>query len=232
MQYILKGYEQTAKSLGFNKKSISNYTNKIIDYSIKNISTGVVEEAPNGSLIQYDIYTRLLKDRVMFIGHPIMDEVTNIAIAQLLFMEMTDSKKDVTLYINSPGGSVSAGLSLINVMDYVAPDISVTSVGLAASMGAVIVACGAKGKRYSLKDAKYMIHQVSGGGSGKSTDLEITLEEMKKTRKRLYELLAEKSGKTYKQINDMCKDDCWMTAEEAKKEGFIDHILNKRGEKH
>ena len=233
MEKIIENFEKAGKIVGIKKTTIMNYTNKIIDWrytgnKIQNLSPSVVEETPSGNLISYDIYTRLLKDRVMFFGHPVMDEVTNVVIAQLLFLEMTDSKKDITMYLNSPGGSCDAGLSVVNTMQYITPDVSVVAIGMAASMGAVLLACGAKGKRFALKDTRVMIHQPSGSMNGKSSAIEIDWEEMKKVKKRLYELLAEQSGQTFEAIEAKSKEDFWMSAAEAKSEGFIDEVLEKR----
>ena len=240
MKSLLENFERAAIIAGVSNRKISKYTNLVQDFSvkelnptfsnyhIKNMTPSVIEEAPNGNLISYDVYTRLMKDRVMFIGYPIMTEVTNIAIAQLLFLEMTDKKKDIVMYINSPGGDVNAGLSLINVMDYVEPDVNTVVVGMAASMGAVILSCGAKGKRYGLLDSKVMIHQPSTGMQGKSDDIEVSYEQLQLIKKRLYDILAEKSGQTYDQILQKSKLDYWMSSEEAKKEGFIDEVLIKR----
>lgn len=244
MSTLLLNFEQAGKIAGASNRTISKYTNLIQDFSVKekapsftwqekpslitNMTPSVIEEAPNGNLISYDVYTRLMKDRVMFIGHPIMTEVTNVAIAQILFLEMTDKAKDIVMYLNSPGGDVNAGLSLINVMDYVQPDISTVVVGMAASMGAVILSCGTKGKRFGLLDSRVMIHQPSGGAQGKSDDIEITVEQMRIIKKRLYDILAEKSGQTYDEILDKSKLDYWMSSAQAKDEGFIDEVLIKR----
>jgi len=223
---LIQNFEFNARKLGYNYKIISQQTNKLID--TVNISPSVVEEASNGSLISYDVYTRLLKDRVIFFGHPVMDEVTNITIAQLLFLEMTDSKKDIIMYLNSPGGSTVAGKSLIDVMEYITPDVSVVNIGMCASMGAVILACGTKGKRYALKSAKTMIHQVSTGMEGKSSDIAVNFEEMMKEEQSLYKILSAKSGQSYDIIKEKCKLDYWMTPTEAKEFGLIDETLEKR----
>lgn len=249
MNNLLINFEKAAVTAGVSNRKIDKYTNLVQDLSYKpktplidfsyqeknlitnyvtNMTPSVIEESPNGNLISYDVYTRLMKDRVMFIGHPIMTEVTNIAIAQILFLEMTDAKKDIVMYINSPGGDVNAGLSLINVMDYVLPDVSTVVVGMAASMGAVILSCGAKGKRFGLLDSRVMIHQPSGGMQGKSDDMEVQYQQMTLVKKRLYDILAEKSGQTYEQILEKSKLDYWMSSGEAKQEGFIDDVLIKR----
>ncbi len=235
MNNLLINFEKAAVESGVSNKKISKYTNLVQDFSyqtktplITNMTPSVIEEAPNGNLISYDVYTRLMKDRVMFIGHPIMTEVTNVAIAQILFLEMVDKNRDIVMYLNSPGGDVNAGLSLINVMDYVEPDISTVVVGMAASMGAVILSCGTKGKRFGLLDSKVMIHQPSGGMQGKSDDMAVQFEQMTQVKKRLYDILADKSGQTYEQILEKSKLDYWMSTEVAKKEGFIDDVLIKR----
>lgn len=226
--YIAPQFEKIAKKAGYNSKDISRQTNKLIDFSVQNLNQGIVEEAPNGSLIHYDVFTRLLKDRVLFLCHPIMGEVTNIAIAQMLFLEMTDAKKDIVLYTDSPGGSVYSGLSLVNVMEYITPNVSTVVVSMAASMGAVIAASGAKGKRYALKDARFMIHQPSSSFEGKSSELEISMKEMLKIKTRLYEILSTQSGQSYENIEAKSKEDYWLSADEAVREGFLDEVLIKR----
>ena len=231
MENLIKGFEIVGKNAGFNKPVISTYVNKVIDYSIdpvKNLSPTVIEEAPNGSLISYDVYTRLLKDRIIFFGHAVADETVNIAIAQMLFLEMTDAKKDITLYINSGGGSVVAGLGFIDVMDYVSPDVSTVAIGMAASMGAVILTSGTKGKRFALPNSEVMIHQILGGAEGQFSDMEIRLNHMKRLKDKLYKILADTSGQTVKKIEEKSNRDYWMLAEEAKKEGFIDEVIRKK----
>lgn len=244
MEKLIENFEKSAQIIGKNKGTISSYANKLIDLrcpevnsgliwkgtvpKIYNLSTGVVEESSNGTLIQMDTYTRLLRDRIIFFGHEFNDETCNMAIAQLLFLEMTDSKKDIQIYLNSGGGAVSAGLAFSDCIQYVSPDVATIGFGTCASMGAVLLNCGTKGKRYVLKNCRVMIHQVSGGAQGTSHAMEITLEEMQKIRKTLYEMLAENSGQTYEQIFEKCKNDYWMDAEKAKSEGFIDEVLIKR----
>ena len=228
IESLVKNFEITAQNLGYNKNVISKQTNTLIDKSIKNLGTTVIEEAPNGSLISYDVYTRLLKDRVVFFGHQVTDEVVNVAIAQLLFLEMTDSKKDIVMYINSGGGGVISGLALIDVMNYIAPDVSTVAIGMAASMGAVMLTSGAKKKRFALQSAEIMVHQPLGGLEGQYSDMEIGLKHMARLKKRLYTILSETSGKEYDHIHKICDRNYWMTPEEAKNEGFIDEILTKR----
>ena len=228
IESLTRTFETVAKKNGYRSKDVSMQVNKLIDKSVKGLGTTVVEEAPNGSLISYDVYTRLLKDRVLFFGHQVMDEVTNIAVAQLLFLEMIDDKKDITMYLNSPGGSTGAGKSLIDVMEYITPDVSVVNIGMCASMGAVILACGTKGKRYALKSAKTMIHEVSTGMEGKSSSIAVSFEQMMKEEESLYTILAEKSGQTFEVIKEKCKMDYWMNPTEAKEFGLIDEVLLKR----
>jgi len=231
VESLIKNFDITANNLGFNKKLISKQTNVLIDKSVKplqNLGTTVVEEAPNGSLISYDVYTRLLKDRVVFFGHQVTGEVVNVAIAQLLFLEMTESKKDIIMYINSGGGSVIDGLALIDVMNYITPDVSTVAIGMAASMGAVMLTSGAKGKRFALQSAEVMVHQPLGGLEGQYADMEIGLKHMERLKKRLYTILSDTSGKKYDHIHRICDRNYWMTPTEAKEEGFIDDILIKR----
>lgn len=234
ISYIAPGFELAAKNLGYNRNLISKQMNRLIDFSVQaetNISPSVIEETKNGNLISYDVYTRLLKDRIIFLGHQIMDEVTNIVIAQMLFLEMDSPSKDITLYVNSPGGSVVAGLSLIDTMEYIEPDIATVAVGMAASMGAVILTCGTKGKRYALRNSRVMIHQPSTQMGGKSEDIEVSAAELAKTKQNLYQMLADRSGQTFDWIKEKSRLDYWMTSQEAKDNGFIDEVLIKRTKK-
>jgi ATP-dependent Clp protease protease subunit len=228
LNLLVSQFENISKENGYGKGIISKQTNKLIDLSVKNLSPSVIEEASNGSLISYDVYTRLLKDRVVFFGHPVTDEAVNISIAQLLFLEMTDAKKDIIMYVNSPGGSVIAGLALIDVMNYITPDISTVAVGMSASMGAVMLTSGAPKKRYALKSAEIMVHQPLGGLDGQFSDMEIGLKHMARLKKQLYTILSNTSGKDYQHIEKICDRNYWMTPSEAKEEGFIDEILIKR----
>lgn len=176
----------------------------------------------------YDIYSRLLKDRIIFLGGPIDDNVANTIIAQLLFLEKEDSKRDVNLYVNSPGGSTSAGLAIVDTMNHIGADVATTCVGMAASMGAVILASGAKGKRSALPNAEVMIHQpwVSNVG-GQATDIEITARHILRTRETLNKILAEKTGQKLEKIEADVERDFFMNASEAKKYGLIDEVLKK-----
>jgi len=175
----------------------------------------------------YDIYSRLLKENIIFVGGPIDDYMANLIVAQLLFLQSEDPKKEVKLYINSPGGSVTAGLAIIDTMRHIKNPIATVCVGIAASMGAVILAAGDKGKRYSLPNSEIMIHQPMGGVEGQATDIAITAKQILKIRDNLYKILAESSGKTVAQIEKDSDRDYFMSADEAKKYGLIDKVLSK-----
>ena len=179
----------------------------------------------------WDIYSRLLKDRIIFIGTMIDDYVANAVIAQLLFLQMEDPKKDIQIFINSPGGSVTAGMAIYDAMILVKPDISTYVIGLAASMGTVLAAAGTKGKRFALPNSRIMIHQPTGGATGQTADISIAAKEILRWRKRLNEVLSELSGKSTKQIEKDSDRDYYMTPEEAKVYGFIDEIIVSQDEK-
>ena len=177
----------------------------------------------------YDIYSRLLRDRIIFVGEDINSHTANLIIAQLLFLESEDPDKDIKMYVNSPGGSVHDGLGIIDTMNFVKCDVSTVGIGLQASMGAMLLSNGAKGKRFLLPNSKVMIHQPWGGtGSKTVTDLEITLNEMKDLKDRLTKMMAENTGRPLKSVMADMERDYWMTADEAKKYGIVDHILSKR----
>jgi ATP-dependent Clp protease protease subunit len=184
----------------------------------------VVEQTHRGER-SYDIYSRLLKDRIVFLGTPVDDDVANVIIAQFLFLESEDPDKDISLYINSPGGSVSSGLAIYDTMQYVKPQVSTICLGLAASMGAFLLAGGAKGKRFALPNARVMIHQPSGGAGGQASDIEIQAKEIIKTKKRLNELLAGNTGQTFEKIEKDAERDYWMSGAEAKTYGLIDEVI-------
>jgi ATP-dependent Clp protease protease subunit len=186
----------------------------------------VIEKSQFGERA-YDIYSRLLRDRIIFLGGPIDDNVANIVIAQLLFLESEDPKKDISLYINSPGGSVTSTLAMLDTMTHIKPDVSTICVGIAASGGAVMLAGGKKGKRFALPNAEVMIHQPWGGAEGRAADIEITAKQILKTRERLNKIMADATGKTVSQIEKDVDRDYFMTADEAKKYGIIDKVLSK-----
>ncbi len=184
----------------------------------------VVEKSPYGERA-FDIYSRLLKERIVFLSGPIEDHTANLVIAQLLFLASEDPKKDIQLYINSPGGSVSAGLAILDTMNFVKPDVATVCVGIAASAAAVILAAGTKGKRYALPNAEVMIHQPWGGAQGQATDIEITAKHIIATRERLNKILSKATGQPLEKIEKDVDRDYFMMAEEAKKYGVVDEIF-------
>ena len=186
----------------------------------------VVEQTSRGER-SYDIYSRLLKDRIIFLGEEVNDVTASIVVAQLLFLESEDPGKDIHLYINSPGGSVTAGMAIYDTMQYIKCDVTTTCIGMAASMGAFLLAGGAKGKRYALPNAEVMIHQPLGGVQGQATEIQIAAEHILKTKKKLNTILAENCGKPVDVVTADTERDNWLTAEEAKAYGLIDHVIEK-----
>jgi ATP-dependent Clp protease, protease subunit len=191
---------------------------------VENMTRAVIEERPT-NFREIDVFSRLIMDRIIFMGMPVDDNIANIITAQLLFLQSTDAKKDIQLYLNSPGGSVYAGLGIYDTMQYVGPDVATICTGLAASMAAVLLAGGAKGKRSSLPHARIMIHQPMSGMQGQASDLEISLKQTLSVKKDLYDILAKHSGQTYDKIEKDSDRDFWMRAEEAKEYGLIDEVL-------
>jgi ATP-dependent Clp protease protease subunit len=187
----------------------------------------VVEQTGRGERA-YDIFSRLLKDRIVFIGTPIDDTIASLVIAQLLFLESEDPDKDINVYVNSPGGSVTSGLAIYDTMQYIRPDVATTCVGMAASMAAVLLAGGSKGKRTALPNARIMIHQPWGGVQGTASDISIQAEEILKTKKKINEILSTHTGRTYDQILKDTDRDYYLASEEAKSYGLIDVVLTKR----
>lgn len=187
----------------------------------------VIEQSPRGER-SYDIYSRLLNDRIIFLGEQIDDHVANSVVAQLLHLEATDPDKDISLYINSPGGSVTAGLGILDTMNFIKCDVSTICIGMAASMGAFLLSSGAKGKRIALPNAEVMIHQPSAGTQGKVTDMEIDVEHFLKIKQRMNKILSENTGKTPEQVKLDSERDNWMTAEEARDYGLVDKVIFKR----
>ena len=194
---------------------------------VESMTRAVIEERPT-NFREIDVFSRLIMDRIIFLGMTVEENISNIITAQLLFLESTDSKKDILLYINSPGGSVYAGLGIYDTMQYVSPDVATICTGMAASMGAVLLSGGSKGKRSALKHSRIMIHQPSGGMQGQASDMEITLKQMQELRKDLYNILSHHTGKSYEQIQKDSDRDKWMRAAEAKDYGIIDTILDQR----
>lgn len=200
-------------------------------YEISNIGTNnylipTVIEKTNMGERAYDIYSRLLKDRIIMLGSPVDDDVANVIVAQLLFLESQDKTKDIKLYINSPGGSVTAGLAIYDAMQYVKPDVSTICVGLAASMGAVLLAGGAKNKRFALPNSEIMIHQVLGGMQGQATDIKIHAERILKTKDMLNKILAKHTGQSYKKIEADTERDNFMDAKQAMEYGLVDKVIS------
>jgi ATP-dependent Clp protease, protease subunit len=184
----------------------------------------VIEKSPMGERA-YDIYSRLLKERIIFLGTGIDDTVANLVVAQLLFLESEDKDKDIKLYINSPGGGVYAGLAMLDTMNLIKPDVSTICIGMAASMAAVLLAAGTKGKRFSLPNSRIMIHQGSAGFEGSPSDIEITAREVLKSREKLDAILAERTGRSVEQVHKDTDRDYWMSADEAAKYGVIDSVV-------
>ena len=187
----------------------------------------VIEQSGRGERA-YDIYSRLLRERIVFLVGPVNDMTANLVVAQLLFLESENPDKDIFFYINSPGGSVSAGLSIFDTMQFIKPDVSTLCMGMAASMGSFLLMAGAKGKRIALPNAKIMIHQPSGGAQGQATDIEITAREILKTREQLNRIYADRTGQTYDKIAADMERDYYMSPEEAKTYGLIDQVIAKR----
>lgn len=210
------------KHLGFSSQGLDDYAKKFRGY----ISPTIIEERQL-NIATMDVFSRLMMDRIIFLGVPIDDYVANIIQAQLLFLESVDSKRDIQIYLNTPGGSVYAGLGIYDTMQYISPDVSTICTGIAASMGAVLLCAGAKGKRTALKHSRILIHQPMGGAQGQASDIEITAREIQKLKKELYDIIADHSGQPYKRIWKDSDRDYWMTAEEAKEYGMIDEVLIK-----
>ena len=186
----------------------------------------VIEQSSRGER-SYDIYSRLLKDRIIFLGEEVNDVTASLVVAQLLFLAAEDPDKDINLYINSPGGSVTAGMAIYDTMQYIKPDVSTICIGMAASMGAFLLAGGQKGKRYALPNSEIMIHQPSGGARGQATEIKIVAENLLKTKKKLNEILAANTGKSYEEIERDTERDNFMSASEAKEYGLIDAVISK-----
>lgn len=207
------------KGMGISSQHVDTYI-----HGVENMTRAVIEERPT-HFREIDVFSRLIMDRIIFLGTPVQHEIANIIIAQLLFLESVDAKKDILLYINSPGGEVYAGLGIYDTMQYVKPDVATICTGLAASFGAILLAGGAKGKRSCLPHSRVMIHQPLGGAQGQAADMEITIQQMLELKKDLYNILSKHTGKSYKAIEKDADRDFWMRAEEAKKYGLIDTVL-------
>jgi ATP-dependent Clp protease protease subunit len=213
------------KHHGMSSNGVEQYISAV--YGPENMTRTVIEERPM-PFREVDVFSRLMVDRIIFLGTGIDDYIANIIQAQLLFLESADPSKDIQIYINSPGGSVYAGLGIYDTMQYIKPEVATICTGMAASMGAVLLCAGAKGKRTGLKHSRVMIHQPLGGASGQASDIEITAREIQKLKKELYEIIAFHSGKTYDQVWNDSDRDYWMIAAEAKEYGMIDEVLERK----
>ena len=209
--------------LGISSLTLDRYNSAYGSY----ISPTIIEERQL-NVAQMDVFSRLMMDRIIFLGVPIDDYVANIIQAQLLFLESNDAKRDIQIYLNTPGGSVYAGLGIYDTMQYIQPDVATICTGMAASMGAVILCAGEKGKRTALTHSRVLIHQPMGGAQGQASDIEITAREISKLKKELYDIISKHTGQTYKKVWNDSDRDYWMTAKEAKAYGMIDEILVRK----
>lgn len=214
------------KQHGISSMRMDRYVSMTRNY----ITPYIIEERPM-NITQLDVFSRLMKDRIIFLGVPIDDDVANIIQAQLLFLESQDPDRDIQIYLNSPGGQVYAGLGIYDTMQYLKPDVSTICTGMAASMAAVLLCAGAKGKRFALPHSRVMIHQPMGGAQGQASDIEIEAQEIMKIKKELYEIIANHSGKDFDQVWNDCDRDHWMIAAEAKEYGLIDQVLSNNDRK-
>ncbi len=219
----MKEFEKYALSRGISSLSMHRYAGFASEY----ISPTIIEERQM-NVATMDVFSRLMMDRIIFLGVPIYDDAANIIQAQMLFLESTDPSADIQVYVNTPGGSVSAGLGIYDTMQLIAPDVATICTGMAASMGAILLTAGAKGKRSALQHSRIMIHQPLGGVEGQASDIAITAQQILKTKKELYSILALHTGVTEKQIEKDADRDFWMTSQEATKYGLIDGVLTKR----
>jgi ATP-dependent Clp protease protease subunit len=216
-----KEFEKFAvKGRGIGSHTLHGYANHVVT----NLTPNIIEERPMNVAVM-DVYSRLMMDRIIFLGYPITDEVANIITAQLLFLDSTDRSRDIQMYINSPGGSVYAGMGVYDTMQYVTPDVSTICIGVAASMAAVLMSAGTHGKRTALKHSRIMMHQPSAGAGGQASDIEITVAQVKKLKHELYEVVSQHSGQPVERIAADFDRDFWMTALEAKEYGLVDEVL-------
>jgi ATP-dependent Clp protease protease subunit len=221
-------YGKEFKKFATKHHGINNlYYDKLVNRVTPTGLTPYIMEERQMNVAQIDVFSRLMMDRIIFLGTGIDDQVANIVQAQLLFLESTDASKDIQIYINSPGGSVYAGLGMYDTMQYIRPDVATICTGMAASMGAVLLCAGADGKRSALPHSRVMIHQPSGGAQGVATDMEINLREMLKLKEELYKIIAKHSKQDYERVHKDSERDYWMKAEEAKEYGMIDEVLTR-----
>lgn len=212
--------------LGMGSMHLEKYMESVRVPDIQGFTPTVIEERQL-NIVGMDVFSRLMMDRIIFMGVPVNDYVANVIQAQMLFLESTDPKRDVQMFINSPGGSVIAGLGIYDTMQYIAPDVATICTGLSASMGAVLLAAGTAGKRTALPHSRVMIHQPLGGMQGQVTDMEISYKLIKSMQKELYDILAQHTGQSYETIERDCDRDNWMTAKEAKEYGLVDEVLDR-----
>ena len=208
----------------------SNLLDGYIKHNVTGLTPNIIEERPMNIAVM-DVYSRLMMDRIIFLGYPISDEVANIVTAQLLFLESTDRTRDIQMYINSPGGSVYAGLGMYDTMQFITPDIATICTGMAASMGSLLMCAGAKGKRTALKHSRIMMHQPSAGAGGQASDIAITVNEVRKVKKELYEIYSQHCNQSLERVAEDCNRDHWMTSTEAKEYGLIDEVLTTNPKK-
>lgn len=209
---------------------VDNFINSVENQMPVSLTPYIIEERQL-NVAQMDVFSRLMMDRIIFLGDAVTDQVANIIQAQLLFLQSADAHRDIQIYINSPGGSVYAGLGIYDTMQYITPDVATICTGMAASMGAVLLVAGAKGKRAALKHSRVMIHQPSGGAQGVAADMEINLREMLKLKKELYQIIANHSGQSYEWVEKASDRDFWMSSSEAKENGMIDEVLTGKKDK-
>lgn len=210
---------------------VDSFIGRVNSSSLPSAMTPYIIEERQLNVAQMDVFSRLMMDRIIFLGDAVHEGIANIIQAQLLFLQSTDSKRDIQIYINSPGGSVYAGLGIYDTMQYIAPDVATICTGMAASMSAVLLCAGTEGKRAALPHARVMIHQPSGGAQGVASDMEINLREMLKIKKELYDIISKHSGQTYEWVEKASDRDYWMIAEEAKNYGMVDEVLTASTEK-
>jgi ATP-dependent Clp protease protease subunit len=229
MNYGKEFRKYAVKHLGLNSIYVDKYMNDVVP-EVVNLTPNIIEERQMNA-VAMDIFSRLMMDRIIFLGVPIYDEVSNIVMGQLLFLESSNPNRDIQIYINSPGGSVYAGLGIYDTMQYISSDVATICTGMAASMAAVLMCAGEKGKRSALQHSRVMIHQPLGGAQGQASDIEITYREISKLKTELYNIISEHSGQTFQQVEKDSDRDHWMTALEAKEYGMIDEVLGRNPKK-
>lgn len=228
MDYGKEFKKYATKHLGINSLYVDEYVKLTAEAKgVYNLTPNIIEERQMNA-VAMDIFSRLMMDRIIFLGVPIYDDVANIIMGQLLFLESANPNRDIQIYVNSPGGSVYAGLAIYDTMQYIGSDVATICTGMAASMAAVLMSAGEKGKRTALPHSRIMIHQPLGGAQGQASDIEITYKEISKLKKELYDILSDHTGQPYDRIEKDSDRDYWMTADEAKEYGMIDEVLGRR----